>query len=91
MIPQKILESNGKLMLNLSPMNANVIIFQMIKDFINGLVLMKHLVKDLLIIMKNILPLILLILLKDVSYSMNINLKKYKLIMVLNLLGIKKK
>ena len=71
-------------------MNAKQIIILKKLDFINIHVLMKLLVKDFYIGMMNILQLIPLISLQDVLIIININLKKYKLIMKQNLLIIKK-
>ena len=63
----------------------------MIFDFINIYVLMKLVVKDIYFGIQNIHRLILLILLRNVLIIMAINQKKFKQIMVLNLLTIKKK
>ena len=71
-------------------MNVKQITYLKKLDFINIHVLMKLLVKDFFIGMMNILQLIQLILLKDVLNIMDINLKKYKQTMELNLLIIKK-
>ena len=71
-------------------MNVKQIIYLRKLDFTNIHVLMKQLVKDSFIGMTNILQLIQLILLKDVLNTIDINLKKYRQIMELNLLIIKK-
>jgi len=78
-------------MLNMFPMNVKQIAYLKKLNFINIHVLMKLLVKDFFIGTMNTLQLILLILLKDVSIIININLKKYKLIMEQNSLIIEKK
>ena len=57
-----------------------------VKNFINIQSSMKQLEKDLFILIKNNLLILLLILLKDLLFILDINLKLYKLIMVLNLL-----
>ena len=72
-------------------MNVKQIAYLKKLDFISIHVLMKLLVKDFFIGTMNTLQLILLILLKDVSIIININLKKYKLIMEQNSLIIEKK
>ena len=72
-------------------MNVKQIAYLKKLDFISIHVLMKLPVKDFFIGMMNTLQLILLILLKDVSIIININLKKYKLIMEQNSLITEKK
>ena len=78
-------------MLNMFLMNVKQITYLKKLDFISIHVLMKLLVKDFFIGTMNTFQLILLILLKDVSIIININLKKYKLIMEQNSLIIEKK
>jgi cell division protein FtsL len=78
-------------MLNMFPMNVKQITYLKKPNFISIHVLMKLLVKDFFIGTMNTFQLILLILLKDVSIIINIDLKKYKLIMEQNSLIIEKK
>ena len=71
-------------------MNAKQIIYLRKLDFTNIHVLMKLLEKDFFIGMMNTLQLIQLTLLKNALNIMDINLKKYRRIMELNLPIIKK-